>query len=268
MDLVVDDAWRPLLVALDIDGTVVPLESDTVSSAVVEAVRRAGEAGVHVVLATGRRVTGSLDIAEQLGLRRVPAVCSNGAVIVVPGSREVVHTETFDPTTAITLMQEALPDAIVAVERPDLGYLVSREFPPGEIRGPQVVASMAEILSEPALRLVVRWPGAQLEEFVAAVEGAGLHGVNYAIGYSAWLDVMPPGVSKASALEVLRVRLGVPEGRTAAFGDGLNDLEMLAWATYGVAMGGAVVEVQDVADEVTRTAHEDGVAAVLDRWFA
>ena len=59
----------------------------------------------------------------------------------------------------------------------------------------------------------------------------------------------------------------MPEGRTAAFGDGLNDLEMLAWATYGVAMGDAVVEVQDAADEVTLTAHEDGVARVLDRWF-
>ena len=59
----------------------------------------------------------------------------------------------------------------------------------------------------------------------------------------------------------------MPDGRTAAFGDGLNDLEMLAWATYGVAMGDAVVEVQDAADEVTLTAHEDGVAAVLDRWF-
>ncbi len=223
--------------------------------------------GAHVVLATGRRVLGSVDVAEQLGLGDQPAVCSNGAVIVVPDSLAVLHAETFDPTSAIALMQAALPDAIVAVERPGLGYLVSREFPAGEIRGPQLVASVAEMVAEPALRLVVRWPGAELEDFVAAVEGAGLHGVNYAIGYSAWLDVMPPGVSKASALEVLRVRLGVPEGRTAAFGDGLNDLEMLAWATYGVAMGDAVVEVQDAADEVTLTAHEDGVAAVLDRWF-
>ena len=99
--------------------------------------------------------------------------------------------------------------------------------------------SIEEIVAQPASRMVVRWPGAELEDFVAAVEGAGLHGVNYAIGYSAWLDVMPPGVSKASGLEALRVRLGVPEGRTAAFGDGLNDLEMLAWATYAVAMGDA-----------------------------
>ena len=261
------DGWRPRLVALDIDGTVVPLETDTVSPAVVAAVRRAVDAGVHVVLATGRRVLGSVDIAEQLGLSGQPAVCSNGAVIVVPATLEVLHTETFDPTSAIALMREALPEAIVAVERPGLGYLVTHEFPPGEIRGPQVVASLAQIVSEPALRLVVRWPGAELEEFVAAVEGAGLQGVNYAIGYSAWLDVMPPGVSKASALEVLRIRLGVPEGRTAAIGDGLNDLEMLAWATHGVAMGGAVVEVQDAADEVTLTAHEDGVASVLNRWF-
>ncbi len=257
-----------MLVALDLDGTVVPLEIEVVATAVVEAVRRAVDAGVHVVLATGRRAVGAVDIAEQLGLSDQPAVCSNGAVIAVPGTLEVVHSETFDPTSAVALMLEALPDAIVAVERPDLGYLVSHEFPAGEIRGPQVVATVAEMISGPALRLVVRWPGAELEHFVRVVESAGLHGVNYAIGYSAWLDVMPPGVSKASALEVVRLRLGVPEGRTAAFGDGLNDLEMLRWAAHGVAMGDAVVAVQDVADEVTLTAHEDGVAHVLDRWFA
>ena len=137
------------------------------------------------------------------------------------------------------------------MERPGVGYAVTRPFPEDEVSGEQLVMTVEEIVAQPVSRMVVRWPGAELEEFVAAVEGAGLHGVNYAIGYSAWLDVMPPGVSKASALEVLRVRLGVPEGRTAAFGDGLNDLEMLRWAAHGVAMGDAVVEVQDAADEVT-----------------
>lgn len=266
MDVV--DAWRPALVALDIDGTLVPLESDTVSPAVVEAVRRAVEAGVHVVLATGRGVLGTRNVAGQLGLGDLPAVCSNGAVTAVPSTLRVVDAVTFDPAPAVRLIQAALPEAIVAVERPGIGYAVTRRFPDDEVIGEQLVMSVEEIVAEPVSRMVVRWPGAELEDFVAAVEGAGLHGVNYAIGYSAWLDVMPPGVSKASALEVLRVRLGVAEGRTAAFGDGLNDLEMLAWASYGVAMGDGVVEVQDAADEVTLSAHEDGVAAVLGRWFA
>jgi HAD superfamily hydrolase (TIGR01484 family) len=260
--------WRPALVALDIDGTTVPMDTDEVSPAVVAAVRRAVDAGVHVVLATGRGVLGTRSVAEQLGLGDVPAVCSNGAVTALPSRLEVLHAVTFDPGPAVRIVQESLPEAIVAVERPGIGYAVTRPFPADEVSGEQIVLSVEEIIAMPASRMVVRWPGAELEEFVARVEAAGLHGVNYAIGYSAWLDVMPPGVSKASALELLRIELDVPVGRTAAFGDGRNDLEMLAWAAHSVAMGDAVVEVQDSADEVTLTAHEDGVALVLDRWFA
>jgi hydroxymethylpyrimidine pyrophosphatase-like HAD family hydrolase len=259
--------WRPLLVALDIDGTSVPAESDEVSVAVVDAVRRAVDAGVHVVLATGRGVLGTQAVALQLGLGDVAAVCSNGAVTALPGTLTVLHAVTFDPEPAVRIVQQSLPEAIVAVERPGIGYAVTRPFPPDEVSGEQIVLPIEEIMALPVSRMVVRWPGAELEEFVARVEAAGLHGVNYAIGYSAWLDVMPPGVSKASALEALRIEYGVPVGRTAAFGDGLNDLEMLAWASHAVAMGDAVVEVQDVAAEVTLTAHEDGVARVLERWF-
>jgi Cof subfamily protein (haloacid dehalogenase superfamily) len=259
--------WRPALVALDLDGTTVPAETDHVSAAVVAAVRRVVDAGVHVVLATGRGVLGTRPVAEQLGLDHLPAVCSNGAVTAVPSRLEVVHAVTFDPAPAVRLVQQFLPEAIVAVERPGIGYAVTRPFPPDEVSGEQIVLPLEEIIAQPVSRMVVRSPGVELEEFVARVEAAGLQGVNYAIGYSAWLDVMPPGVSKASALEVMRIELGVPEGRTAAFGDGLNDLEMLAWAAHGVAMGDAVVEVQDTADEVTFTAHEDGVAHVLARWF-
>ncbi len=256
------------MVALDIDGTVVPVGSETVSAAVVDAVRRTAAAGAHVVLATGRRVAGTQAIAEQLALAELPAVCSNGAVTVVPATREILATETFDATTAVRLMQAALPEAVIAVERDDLVWLVSRELTDGEIRGPQQVASIQEMTSLPVLRLVVHWPDAALEDFVARVESAGLHGVNYAIGYSAWLDVMAPGVSKASALEALRRRLGVPADRTAAVGDGLNDLEMLEWGAHAVAMGSAPAEVQDAAGAVTYSAEEDGAAAVLNRWFA
>ena len=53
-----------------------------------------------------------------------------------------------------------------------------------------------------------------------------------------------------------------------AIGDGRNDVEMLQWAGRGVAMGQAPLEVQEAADDVTATVHDDGVAVELDRWFA
>ncbi|MDQ0827726.1 hydroxymethylpyrimidine pyrophosphatase-like HAD family hydrolase [Arthrobacter sp. B2I5] len=70
-------------------------------------------------------------------------------------------------------------------------------------------------------------------------------------------------MTKASALENLRVRLGFEEHLTVAVGDGRNDIEMLTWAGRGVAMGQAPAEVVAAADEVTHSVHDDGAAHVL-----
>ena len=102
------------------------------------------------------------------------------------------------------------------------------------------------------------------EEFSELVERIGLHGVSYAVGWSAWLDLAPEGVSKASALEQVRRRLCVEPHRTVAVGDQRNDIEMLRWAARGYAMGQAPPEVVEVADRVTGTVDEDGLAEALD----
>ena len=95
------------------------------------------------------------------------------------------------------------------------------------------------------------------------VERIGLHEVNYAVGFTAWLDINPEGVSKGSALELIRRRLSVEPRHTVAVGDQRNDLEMLGWAARGVAMGNAPEEVKAVADEVAGDVEEDGLVAVL-----
>jgi hydroxymethylpyrimidine pyrophosphatase-like HAD family hydrolase len=78
-----------------------------------------------------------------------------------------------------------------------------------------------------------------------------------------WLDVTGAGVSKATALELLRTKLGVPDEATVAVGDGADDVEALIWAARGVAMGQASATVRSAADEVTGTISENGAATVL-----
>ncbi|MFC8798973.1 HAD family hydrolase [Promicromonospora sp. NPDC057138] len=78
-----------------------------------------------------------------------------------------------------------------------------------------------------------------------------------------WIDLTAPGTSKATALERLRVRLGIPSAATVAVGDGANDLDMLGWAGRGVAMGHAPELVRQAADEVTGTIEQHGAVAVL-----
>ena len=166
---------------------------------------------------------------------------------------------TFDPRPVLEKMRVALPDALIAVEEPGVGFKVSRHFPDGELMGQSREVDWDELIAHPVTRVTLRQPEATAEEFMELVERAGLHGVSYAVGWSAWLDINPEGVSKASALELVRRQLRVEPIHTVACGDQRNDLEMLHWAAWGVAMGNAPDQVKAVADEVTGHVDDDGL---------
>lgn len=257
----------PHLVALDIDGTTITHEGD-LRPAVRDAVRAVAEAGHHVTIATGRTIIATTPILAALGITRGYAVCSNGAVTLrldpaEPDGYEVIDVVTFDPRPALNLLHGQWPDAAVAVEVLGRGFRLSAPFPDGELEGELTVVSWDELGAEPVTRLTFRSPTASSEDFDRLAHRIGLHGVNYAVGFSAWLDINPEGVSKASALEMVRRALHVEPLHTVAVGDQRNDLEMLEWAARGVAMGNAPDDVKAVADEVTGDVHEDGLADVL-----
>ncbi|WP_183099467.1 HAD family hydrolase [Nocardioides pelophilus] len=273
-------AWQPKLVALDIDGTLLKwvdgagTTHEIVPDAVHAAVQRVLDAGVHVVLASGRAPHSMTAIAEQLGLRdphtpdgRLWIVASNGSVIVRHPPMEIVHEETFDAAPAVHAVLQRHPEALVAIEERGVGYRVSAPFPPGELGGELIVTHLDDLVSAPVSRVIIRDPQATADDFVAMAAELGLHGTDYVVGWTAWMDLSPVGVSKASGLEYVAERLGVGRGDVLAIGDGRNDIEMLGWAGRGVAMGQAVQEVLDVADHVTAPVDDDGAAVELDRWF-
>lgn len=256
------------LVALDVDGTVLDHDGK-LSDRVRRAVRDVADAGVHVVVATGRSVYATMPVLDRLGLHEGWAVCSNGAVTLRldPGQDtgyEVVATSRFDPTPALQLLREHLPEAAYAVEEVGVGYRLTAPFPDGELDGVQIIVPFEELLHTPATRVIVRSRNHTAEEFLALVPRIGMHGVGYFVGWTAWLDIAPEGVSKASALEPVRRELGVSADTTLAVGDGRNDVEMFAWAARSVAMGQSVAEVREVADEVAPAVREDGLAVVLE----
>ena len=260
-----DDTWR--LVALDVDGTLVTY-GGLISPIVCEAVENIRMARHHVVLATGRSVLATMPVAHQLGIRRGWAVCSNGAVTVrldprIPGGYKLAQVVTFDPGPALRMLRAELPDALYGVEDLGRGFRVSGSFPVGELHGLETVVTFEELCATPATRVVIRSPEHTPADFHDLVMRLGLHEVAYAVGWTAWLDLTPPGVSKASALEVLRQRLSVSRDKTVAIGDGRNDIEMLAWAARGVAMGQAEDAVKAAANEVTGSIDEDGAVPVL-----
>jgi len=255
------------LVALDLDGTTVTHDG-RLSPAVAEAVRAVADAGLHVVIATGRSVIATMPVIEELGLSRGYAVCSNGAVtLALDPSEEAgyrfLDVVTFDPAPALAMLRERIPDAVVAVEELGSGFKLSAPFPDGKLQGVLRVVEWEELVSSPATRVTLRSPEATAEDFMRLVAEAGLHEVSYAVGWTAWLDISPQGVSKGSALEQVRRHLGVEPAHTIAVGDQRNDIEMLQWAAHGVAMGNAPDEVKEIADEVAGDVYDDGLVPVL-----
>jgi len=81
------------------------------------------------------------------------------------------------------------------------------------------------------------------------------------------LEVLNKHASKGQALKELAASLDIPKGRVMAIGDSGNDIDMVEYAGLGIAMGNAVIEVKDVADVITDTNDENGVATAIERYF-
>jgi len=258
--------WRPKLVALDVDGTLVSFRNE-MSPAVRAAVRAIRDAGIETVISTGRAIPGVMNTAAKLGFDDGYAIASNGAIVFAYDPIEVLNAETFDASEAVRRVLEHVPDALVAVEDIGVGYRVSRPFPELEITGHITVHDIDDLIAEPVTRVIIRAPDHDADEFARLVEDLGLTDTNYYIGYTAWLDLAPEGISKASGLTFLCDRLGIASSDVLAVGDGNNDVEMLLWAGRGVAMGQAPESLKVVADSIISTVEEDGLATELQRYL-
>jgi hydroxymethylpyrimidine pyrophosphatase-like HAD family hydrolase len=251
------------LVALDIDGTL--LHSGTrVPQATVDAVGLVRSAGHHVVLATGRTLASAVAIATDLRLTDEWIVASNGAVTArlentSLGGYRLHARHTFDARPVAQLARSRLREVSVASEDFGRGWLVDRQFTAGLLNGRQrVIDRHDDLWATPTTRVVLTGP--QVTSLVSPLHRLGVRATPEG---SHRVNVTPRRLSKASALELVRARLGVPSEHTFAIGDGANDTEMLAWAAHGVAMGQADERVKAVAATVTGTVDEHGAASAL-----
>ncbi|WP_223693516.1 HAD family hydrolase [Leifsonia poae] len=263
-------ASNRLLIALDVDGTLIH-EDETVGQAVLDAVARVRDAGHEVMLATGRSWETARGIHEKFGLTSEYVVCANGALTMRRDEtaeegyrREFV--EAFDPTEVLETIRPFLPSGSFMVEDATGFRRYTAGMSEWELAN-GIEVSFEELTAHPATRVVVISPQHDEEQFLSIVERMGLHKVSYAIGWTAWLDIAPDGVNKATAMERVRQQLGIPLSDVVAIGDGRNDIDLLLWASAegrGVAMGQAPDEVKAVAGSVTDPVVQDGAATLLD----
>jgi Cof subfamily protein (haloacid dehalogenase superfamily) len=259
------------MIAIDIDGTLVH-DDGFLSQRVVDEVKRVSALGHLVVVATGRSAANAIPVIKDVGFTHGHFVCSNGAVTVEidPSDEQYyrpIEIISFDPKPVLTQLIQTLPEAHFAVEDIDGTYRFHKPFPTYALGEQNVETPLDDLMNHPVSRVVVLSPEHDVDEFLTLISKVGLHSVSYAIGYTAWLDIAPEGVTKASALEKIRRQHEIDPTKVISIGDGRNDIPMFEWAQsgggIGFAMGQAPEDVKLVANAVTASVEEDGVAEVL-----
>ena len=259
----------PRLVASDLDGTLV--RSDlSVAPRTREVLARVEDAGALFVMVTGRPPRWMAPVAEQTGHRGL-AVCANGAIVYDLHTERVVRDHRISGDTALEVIEALraqVPGIAFAVEKGLDGFGRESAYVPRWDNGEVLVAPVEELVEPGVVKLLARVEGTRSDDLLArAREVLGeLAECTHSSG-DGLVEISASGVSKASGLAVLADEWGVPAKDVIAFGDMPNDLPMLAWAGRSVAMGNAHPEVLAVADEVTASNDDDGVAQVLERFF-
>jgi Cof subfamily protein (haloacid dehalogenase superfamily) len=254
------------LAGIDLDGTL--LRSDgTISGRTRAAIAAARAAGITVVIVTARGPASVTDVAHDAGIGG-RAICSNGGLIVDLVTGKIVKQRLLQTDVALGLvhgLRKRVPGIVFAVEHEafahEPGFSAWGWEPPEGTR----VGDAVELLADPATKLILRHVDHEVEAIAAvARELAGDAATVVASGSEA-VEVTAAGVNKAAALAEIAEELGIEAGQVVAFGDYPNDATMLAWAGLGVAVANAHAEVLAVADEVTASNDDDGVALVLER---
>jgi HAD superfamily hydrolase (TIGR01484 family) len=256
------------LIATDLDGTL--LRSDeSVSQRTRDALAAATAAGAVHIVVTGRGARWTRHVLDDLGYDGL-AVCAQGAQVYHAGEHRLLTSVTLDRQlagVALAKIEAEIGPLYLAASRDGLdgdvmvgpGYAVTGALPSTPF------TDASDLWAAPLNKIYIQHPELSDDELAqAAVRAAGGF-VSVAMAGQGIVELLPLGLSKATGLSLAARRLGVKAADTIAFGDMPNDLPMFAWASYGVAMADAHEELKAVADEVTSSNEEDGIAVVLER---
>lgn len=269
------------LVATDLDGTLLdPTGSITPrASAALQALR---DAGIPLVLATSRRLTGVLPIAKEIALDGYLILYDGAQIRDYPGGAILA-----EEPLALPVARQAAEIIAASGLRPIAQYATStgeelRIAPEQYSDGAEheylerffrqiVVVPLAELCPDDRgglLRIVAFGPLERLERAASRLTHlpAGRQLLSLGNYGASELSVFSPNASKGAALTTLAVRLGIPMEQVFAIGDGINDVSMLSVAGLGVAMANADIATHAVAHAVTPSNVEDGAAQAIERY--
>ncbi|MEV7387241.1 MULTISPECIES: HAD family hydrolase [unclassified Streptomyces] len=256
------------LIATDLDGTL--LRSDeSISGRTRDALAAATAAGAAHIVVTGRAAPWTRHILDDLGYDGL-AVCAQGAQVYDAGSHRLLTSVTLDRKLA------GIALAKIEAEIGPLHLAASRDGLDGEVLvGPGYAVTgalpatpftdVADLWAAPLNKIYIQHPELSDDELAQVARQTAGGFVTVVMAGEGIVELLPLGLSKATGLSLAARRLGLKAADTIAFGDMPNDIPMFAWAARGVAMANAHEELRAVADEVTSSNEEDGIAVVVER---
>lgn len=264
---VVDDIR---LIAFDLDGTLFNRDV-AISERTAATLARVAELDVHLVVASGRSHRSIEDRVGHLPFVRW-AVCSNGALLHDLHARRRVRAHTIAGQQVRDLraaVSAVLPDTVWAWEA-EHGHYWTESFLAAGLHHVETSNRIADDTPPPdvSVKIYLGHRDHISYELLDIVAPLIPHGLSVSTSGSAFLEVTAPGVTKAKGLGDLCVDLGVAREHTMAFGDNVNDLEMMQWVGRAYAMANAhprLLEVTTLRTDLDH--HDDGVAHTLEALF-
>ena len=260
------------LVACDLDGTLLAADL-VIRERTRRAIASARAAGIRVTIATGRMFRSALPYARAAAID-APLICYQGAAVVDPTTGEFIRHEPIPlpaAREAIAAVQEAghplnayVDDELYVAEvTPE-----ARRYADFQHLELHAVGDLLEWLAEPPTKLVAVGEPEELDALKAEMVPRLGDRLHISKSLSIFLEFSRKDITKGSGLAFLARRLGIEQARVVAFGDAENDIELLEWAGYGVAVANADDGLRTLADLVCPSADEEGVAQVLEAYLA
>lgn len=264
------------LIALDLDGTL-NNDAKVITEKTRAALVAAQAQGARVALVSGRQAPGLSREAEALAIERYHGlkISYNGGQIMDATTGEILFRKAIPNELAVRFLRhlEAWPELSPIVDDGEYIYTTdaSRHKVYDESHNNnlkvKIVPNIADAVTFDPVKILTAAPNEILVPHLADIHGGFEDEMSFVQSAPWFYEGTIKGVSKYSALENACRVLGIERDEVIAFGDAQNDMSMLEFAGYGVAMGNACPELKAMADEVTLSNNEDGIAVALAKFF-
>lgn len=259
------------MIVTDLDGTLLAGKSDLPEGNII-ALRRAMDAGVRVVIASGRMVEATLPIAQKIGVN-APISLFNGAMTYDMENDRILRGTTIPRNTAVRVLEEIEARGLYVQAFPGRGFYVEEKndwtlYYENRINviGTAVGQKLSQWLKTDVFKLLCLGKSAQLFALIEELSPL-FPEVNFVKSGETHLEIIAQGVDKASGLRDISECTGIGPEEMIVFGDEMNDLPMLRYAGTAYAMENAA---ECVKREITNIAPLNtvcGVARIVNRYL-